>query len=96
MKIKKLVKFNKYFFIEIIIFSIIITSGTYAYYSYEYEDSVAIKGNVIAIDATLDVELISGNNQRMVPLNDSSLTNAINGVDTPNGACIDKYGNLAC
>ena len=53
-------------------------------------------GNVIAIDATLDVELISGNNQRMVPLNDSSLTNAINGVDTPNGACIDKYGNLAC
>ena len=96
MKIKKLVKFNKYFFIGIIIFSIIITSGTYAYYSYEYEDSVAIKGNVIAIDATLDVELISGNNQRMVPLNDSSLTNAINRVDTPNGACIDKYGNLAC
>ena len=32
----------------------------------------------------------------MVPLNDSSLSNAINGVDTSNGACIDKYGNLAC
>ena len=95
-KFKYFSKFNKYFFIGIIIFSMIVTGITYAYYSYRYEDSVAIKGNVIAIDATLDVELIAGTNERMVPLNDSSLSNALNAVDTPNGACIDKYGNLAC
>ena len=95
-KFKCFSKFNKYFFIGIIIFSMIVTGITYAYYSYRYEDSVAIKGNVISIDATLDVELIAGTNEKMVPLNDSSLSNAINGVDTPNGACIDKYGNLAC
>ena len=95
-KFKDFSKFNKYFFIGIIIFSMIVTGITYAYYSYRYEDSVAIKGNVIAIDATLDVELIAGTNEKMVPLNDSSLSNALNAVDTPNGACIDKYGNLAC
>ena len=95
-KFKCFSKFNKYFFIGIIIFSMIVTGITYAYYSYRYEDSVAIKGNVIAIDATLDVELIAGTNEKMVPLNDSSLSNALNAVDTPNGACIDKYGNLAC
>ena len=95
-KFKDFSKFNKYFFIGIIIFSMIVTGITYAYYSYRYEDSVAIKGNVISIDATLDVELIAGTNEKMVPLNDSSLSNALNAVDTPNGACIDKYGNLAC
>ena len=95
-KFKDFSKFNKYFFIGIIIFSMIVTGITYAYYSYRYEDSVAIKGNVIAIDAILDVELIAGTNEKMVPLNDSSLSNALNAVDTPNGACIDKYGNLAC
>ena len=95
-KFKCFSKFNKYFFIGIIIFSMIVTGITYAYYSYRYEDSVAIKGNVISIDATLDVELIAGTNEKMVPLNDSSLSNALNAVDTPNGACIDKYGNLAC
>ena len=93
---KKIVKFNKYYIIALIIIFILGVSTTYSYYAYSYEDSVAIKGNVIAIDADLTVELVVGNNGQMVPLKDSSLSNALNAVDTPNGACVDKYGNLAC
>ena len=92
----KLVKFNKYYIIALIVIFILGVSTTYSYYAYSYEDSVAIKGNVIAIDADLTVELVVGNNGQMVPLKDSSLSNALNAVDTTNGACVDKYGNLAC
>ena len=93
---KKIVKFNKYYIIALIVIFILGVSTTYSYYAYNYENSVAIKGNVIAIDADLTVELVVGNNGQMVPLKDSSLSNALNAVDTPNGACVDKYGNLAC
>ena len=89
-------KFKKYYIIGLIIFSLIITGATYAFLYYRYENSVAIKGNVIAIDADLTVELVVGNNKKLVPLKDDALSNAINGVGSDNGACIDSNGNLSC
>ena len=89
-------KFKKYYIIGLIIFSLIITGATYAFLYYRYENSVAIKGNVIAIDADLTVELVVGNNKKLVPLKDGALSNAINGVGSDNGACIDSNGNLSC
>ena len=89
-------KFKKYYIIGLIIFSLIVTGVTYAFLYYRYENSVAIKGNVIAIDADLTVELVVGNNKKLVPLKDGALSNAINGVGSDNGACIDSNGNLSC
>ena len=88
--------FNKYYIVGIIIFSILVIGATYSYYAYSYQNEVAIKGNVIAIDADLTVELVVGNNKKLVPLLDDALSNAINGVGSSNGACIDNNGNLSC
>ena len=79
---------------SIIVF--ILTMGaTYAYLSYSVTNDVAIKGNIVNINATLNVELVSGTNTNMVPMMDNALNNAINGTGGTN-KCIDSKGNLSC
>lgn len=95
-KLKKIRFLNKYIIIAIIVLIVIITRTTYSFLAYSYSNRSVIKGNVIAVNATLDVERVVGTNEGMVPLKDSSLNNAINGVGSTNGACVDKYGNLSC
>ena len=80
--------------IGIIVF--ILTMGaTYAYLSYSVTNDVAIKGNIVNINATLNVELVSGTNTDMVPMMDNALNNAINGTGGTK-ACVDSKGNLSC
>lgn len=95
-KLKKIRFLNKYIIIAIIVLLVIITRTTYSFLAYSYSNRSVIKGNVIAVNATLDVERVVGTNEGMVPLKDSSLNNAINGIGSSNGACVDKYGNLSC
>ena len=95
-KLKKIRFLNKYIIIAIIVLLVIITRTTYSFLAYSYSNRSVIKGNVIAVNAILDVERVVGTNEGMVPLKDSSLNNAINGVGSSNGACVDKYGNLSC
>ena len=95
-KLKKIRFLNKYIIIAIIVLLVIITRTTYSFLAYSYRNRSVIKGNVIAVNATLDVERVVGTNEGMVPLKDSSLNNAINGIGSSNGACVDKYGNLSC
>ena len=79
---------------SIIVF--ILTMGaTYAYLSYSVTNDVAIKGNIVNINATLNVELVSGANTDMVPMMDNALNNAINGTGGTK-ACVDSKGNLSC
>lgn len=95
-KINNLFIFNKYIILFILIFSLVCVGGTYAYFALQIENEVAISGNVIAIDADLEIELVVGTNTKMIPMNNDALSNALNGVGSTNGACIDKYGNLSC
>mgnify|MGYP004659097689 CR=1 FL=1 len=79
---------------SIIVF-ILSMASTYAYLSYSVTNDVVIKGNIVKINATLNVELVSGTNTDMVPMMDSALNNAINGVGGTD-KCIDSKGNLSC
>ena len=79
---------------SIIVF-ILSMASTYAYLSYSVTNDVAIKGNIVNINATLNVELVSGTNTDMVPMMDNALNNAINGTGGTK-ACVDSKGNLSC
>ena len=95
-KFSNLLIFNKYIMIFIFIFFLFTTGMTYAYFAFQVENTSVITGNVIAIDADLNVELVVGNNGKLVPMDDEALSNAIKGVGSTNGVCIDTYGNLSC
>ena len=79
---------------SIIVF-ILSMASTYAYLTYSVTNDVAIKGNIVNINATLNVELVSGTNTNMVPMMDNALNNAINGTGGTD-KCIDSKGNLSC
>jgi hypothetical protein len=79
---------------SIIVF-ILSMASTYAYLSYTVTNDVAIKGNIVNINATLNVELVSGANTDMVPMMDNALNNVINGVGGTD-KCVDSKGNLSC
>ena len=79
---------------SIIVF-ILSMASTYAYLSYSVTNDVAIKGNIVNIKATLNVELVSGTNTDMVPMMDNALNNAINGAGGED-KCVDSKGNLSC
>ena len=91
-----LFKHTKLFVLGLVVLSLCIIGITYSYLAYSYQNDVVIKGNVVNVDATLTVERVVGSNAGMVPLISSHLTNAINGVGSDNGACVDANGNLAC
>lgn len=88
--------FNKYIIFFIFIFFLLCVGGTYAYFAFRVENSVVITGKVIAVDASLEVELVAGSNGKLVPMIDDALSNALKGVGSDNGACVDKYNNLSC
>ena len=97
MKNNKLLKLNKYIIIFLFIIFLFGIGGTYAYYAFQVESETSvIAGNVISIDVDLSVELVVGTNTKMVPLLDDALSNALNAVESDNGACIDSLGNLSC
>ena len=79
---------------SIIVF-ILSMASTYAYLSYTVTNDVVIKGNIVNINATLNVELVSGANTDMVPMMDNALNNAING-EGGKDKCVDSKGNLSC
>jgi len=88
--------FHKYTIIFYLIIFILGVSGTYAYYAYLYEEESVLVGSVVGVNVDLDVELIVGNNGKLVPMNANALSNALNGVGSTNGACVDNVGNLSC
>lgn len=96
MKINNILKLNKYTFLFLIIWFITGTGATYAYFAYSYEKDSVIKGSVVGIDVGLTVDLVVGTNEYLVPLDGRALENALNGVESVNGPCIDNVGNLSC
>ena len=96
MKFKKLLKINKYILLFFFCYISITIGVTYAYYAYVLEEESVIAGDVVGVNLDLDVELIVGNNNGLVPLDSDALSNALNGVGSSNGACIDSIGNLSC
>ena len=88
------IKLKTTIIIGILVF-ILSMASTYAYLSYSVTNDVAIKGNIVNIKATLNVELVSGTNTDMVPMMDNALNNAINGTGGTS-ACVDSKGNLSC
>ena len=88
------IKLKTTIIIGILVF-ILSMASTYAYLSYSVTNDVAIKGNIVNIKATLNVELVSGTNNEMVPMMDNALNNAINGTGGTS-ACVDSRGNLSC
>ena len=84
------IKLKTTIIIGILVF-ILSMASTYAYLSYTVTNDVAIKGNIVNINATLNVELVSGTNTNMVPMMDNALNNAINGTGGTE-ACVDSKG----
>lgn len=95
MKKNKIVIFNKYIFLLLVVFAFLVTGTTYSYLAYQYQNNSVIKGNVIAVDAELNVELVKGSNSKLIPLKDDGLTKAINGTGGED-VCVDANGNLSC
>lgn len=91
----KLIIFNKYIIILILIFMCLVTGSTYSYLAYKYENNSTIKGNVVSVNVDLKVELLVGDNKGLVPLKDESLDKAIKGTGGKS-ACIDANNNLSC
>ena len=92
----KLIGFNIYTIALILIVFLGGIGLTYAYYAFSYEEESVIAGNVINVDVDLEVDLVVGTNEEMVPLQDEALSNALNAVGSTNGACVDSVGNLSC
>lgn len=94
--VKRWFGFNKFTVIFLFIYFLLGVGGTYAFYAFRVQEESVIAGNIISIDADLKVELVVGSNTKMVPMNGDALSNAINGVGSDNGACVDSVGNLSC
>ena len=91
----KLIIFNKYIILLLIIFMILVTSTTYSYLAYNYQNDSVIKGQVVSVNVDLSVELVVGSNKGMVPMKDEGLADAIKGTGGES-ACVDANGNLSC
>ena len=91
----KLVVFNKYIILLLIIFMILVTGTTYSYLAYNYQNDSVIKGQVVSVNVDLSVELVVGSNKGMVPMKDEGLADALKGTGGES-ACVDANGNLSC
>ena len=91
----KLIIFNKYIILLLIIFMILVTGTTYSYLAYNYQNDSVIKGQVVSVNVDLSVELVVGSNKGMVPMKDEGLADALKGTGGE-GACVDANGNLSC
>ena len=72
--------FNKYTILLLFTYFVFGVGFSYAYFAYTYENTTTIVGNVIAINATLDVQRVVGTNTKMVPMQNNALSNALNNV----------------
>ena len=91
----KLIIFNKYIILLLIIFMILVTGTTYSYLAYNYQNDSVIKGQVVSVNVDLSVELVVGSNKGMVPMKDEGLADALKGTGGES-ACVDANGNLSC
>ena len=62
----KKISFNKFTIMFIFVYFLVAIGGTYAYYAYQVDDTVAITGNVVSIDADLEVDLVVGTNEDII------------------------------
>ena len=93
---RKIIIFNKYLILLVLVTLLIGVGSTYAYYAFQKEEDSVIVGNVVSINVELEVDLVVGSNSKMVPLKNNALSNALKGVGSSNGACVDSLGNLSC
>ena len=93
---KGLLGLNKFTIMLVLMYFLIGIGITYAYFAFSYENTSTIVGNVLNVDADLSVELVVGNDEKLVPMMDGALGNALLGTGSDNGACIDSLGNLSC
>ena len=91
----KLIIFNKYIILLLIIFMFLVTGTTYSYLAYNYQNDSVIKGQVVSVNVDLSVELVVGSNKGMVPMKDEGLADALKGTGGES-ACVDANGNLSC
>ena len=91
----KLIIFNKYIILLLIIFMILVMGTTYSYLAYNYQNDSVIKGQVVSVNVDLSVELVVGSNKGMVPMKDEGLADALKGTGGES-ACVDANGNLSC
>ena len=91
----KLIIFNKYIILLLIIFMFLVTGTTYSYLAYNYQNNSVIKGQVVSVNVDLNVELVVGSNKGMVPMKDEGLADALKGTGGES-ACVDANGNLSC
>ena len=87
--------FNKYTILLLFTYFVFGIGFSYAYFAYSYQNTTTIVGNVIAINATLNVQRVVGTNEKMVPMQNNALSNALNNVGGTS-ACVDSNGNLSC
>ena len=91
----KLIIFNKYIILLLIIFMFLVMGTTYSYLAYNYQNDSVIKGQVVSVNVDLSVELVVGSNKGMVPMKDEGLADALKGTGGES-ACVDANGNLSC
>lgn len=96
MKLKHILKLNKYTLFIYLFILLFCAGATYAYFAFRVEEEAVLVGDAVGINVDLDVELVVGSNDEMVPLKYDALSNALNGVGSENGACVDDLGNLSC
>ena len=95
-KFRELIIFKRSTMLFIFIYFILGVGITYGYLAFRVEEEEIIVGNIISIDADLEVELVVGNTTKLVPMLNDALPNAIIGKGSENGPCIDAIGNLSC
>ena len=85
-------------FLFILIFSLVITGITYAYFMTSSFIKNKITGNMATVDAKLTVERVTPNNNnksKLVPMFDAALNNALQG-NGGKSSCVDNNNNVSC
>ena len=83
--------------VSIFAYALIITGGSYAYFSYRNSNSSVVTGEAATIDADLKVERVVPvkTTTNLVPLLDKNLDIALKGTRGVS-ACVDANSNLSC
>lgn len=73
--------FNRYILLLIFTYFVCGVGFSYAYLVYQEEDTFTIAGNIVGANVDVNVELIVGNNGKLVPMRDRGLEDAINATE---------------
>ena len=85
-------------FLLILVFSLVVTGTTYAYFMTSTNIKNKITGNMATVDAKLTVERVTPNNNnksKLVPMLDTALNNALQGSNGKS-SCVDNNNNVSC